>query len=98
MSNDDVTFLRNVETAMMEKNQKRNTTTTIVAIETTMRNRKKQWKLSETAPSCNDCVATIVTEPFTPAVKGVGTVCLSFRKGNKDVISPDSRIRRGLET
>ena len=57
------------------------------------------WKLSETAPSCNDCVATIITEPFTPTVKGVGTVSLAFRKiKNKSVISPDSGIRRGLET
>ena len=27
---------------------------------------------TETAPSCNDYVASIVTEPFTPTVKGVG--------------------------
>ena len=56
------------------------------------------WRLSETAPSCNDCVATTVTEPFTQTVKGVGTVYPAFRKGNKNVISPDSRTRRGLET
>ena len=29
-------------------------------------------------------------------MKGVGTVCPAFRKGNKSVISPDYRIRRGL--
>ena len=27
-------------------------------------------------PSCNDCVATIVTEQLTQTVKGVGTVCV----------------------
>ena len=54
--------------------------------------------LAETAPSCNDCVATIVTEPFTPTVRGLGTVSPAFRKGNKRVISPDSGIRMGLET
>ena len=32
-----------------------------------------KWKQSETAPSCNDCVATIVTEQFTRTEKGVGT-------------------------
>ena len=26
--------------------------------------------LAETAPSCNDCVATIVARPFTTTVKG----------------------------
>ena len=34
------------------------------------------WELSETAPSCNDCVATIGTEQFSQTVKGVGTVCV----------------------
>ena len=48
--------------------------------------------------SCNDCVATIVTKPFTPTAKDGGTVNSAFRKGNKIVISPDSGIRRGLET
>ena len=27
-------------------------------------------ELAETAPSCNDCVATIVARPFTTKVKG----------------------------
>ena len=80
------------------KKQKRNTTT-IVAIEKTTRNNKTDNREStETAPSRNDGVATIGTEPFTPTVKGVGTVYPAFRKENKDVISPDSRNRRGLET
>ena len=38
------------------------------------------WKLSETTPSCNDCVATIVTEQFTQTVKGVRTAGPTFRK------------------
>ena len=67
ISNDDVTFLRNAETAILEKKQKKNTTT-IVAIERTTIVIVKTGKkgittddrvLSETAPSCNNCVATI---------------------------------------
>ena len=70
---------------------------TIVAIVITSRIaiEKQQGKaeLTETTPSCNDCVATIVARPFTTTVKGRKT---AFRKEDKDVISPDSGIRRGL--
>ena len=54
--------------------------------------------LSETIPSCNDCAVTIVTKQFTRTRKGVETTCPAFRKEDKGVISPDSRIRRGLGT
>ena len=92
-------FPRNVKNGHFGRNSKRNrTTTTIVARETTTRNRKYDRVSAETAPSCNDCVATIVTKPFTPLVKGSGTVNSAFRRRNKGVISPDSGIRRGLET
>ena len=65
-----------IETAILEKN-----TTTIVAVETTtIEITTDNWKLSETAPSCNDCVATIVTEQFTRTGKGIGTACPAFRK------------------
>ena len=59
---------------------------------------EKQQRIAESAetvPSCNDCVATIVARPFTTTVKGGKT---AFRKEDKGVISPDSRIRRGLGT
>ena len=91
-------FRETTKLPFLEVNQKRNTTTTIVARETTTRNRKYDRVLAETAPSCIDCVATIVTKPFSPRVKGGGTVNSAFRRGNKSVISPDSGIRRGLET
>ena len=91
-------FRETTKRPFLEVNQKRNTTTTIVAIETTTRNRKYDRVLAETAPIYNDCVATIVTKPFTPMVKGGGTVNSAFRRENKCVISPDPVIRRGLET
>ena len=90
-------FQETSKTAILEKTKKKkNTTTTIVARKTTTGNRKKTT--AETAPSCNDCVATIFTEPFTLTAKGGRTVNSAFRRGNKSVISPDSGIRRGLET
>ena len=59
----------------------RKNTTTIVAVETTTKEiTTDNCKLSETAPSCNDCVATIFTEQFTRTGKGVGTACPAFRK------------------
>ena len=91
-------FRETTKRPFLEVNQKRNTTTTIVARETTTGRRKYDRVLAETAPSCNDCVATIVTEPSTPTVKGGGTVNSAFRRGNKVFNSPDSGIRRGLET
>ena len=39
------------------------------------------------------CAATIVARPFTTTVKGGKA---AFRKEDKVVIYPDSRIRRGL--
>ena len=61
-----------IETAILEKNVAVDTTTKEITTD--------NWKLSETAPSCNDCVASIVTEQFTQTGKGVGTACLAFRK------------------
>ena len=40
----------------------------------------REFRFSETAPSCNDCVATIVTEQFKQTVKAVVTACPAFRK------------------
>ena len=54
---------------------------------------EEKAELAETAPNCNDCVATIVARPFTTTVKGRRT---AFRKKYKGVISPDSEIRRCL--
>ena len=55
-----------IETAILEKNEKKNRTT-IVAVETTTKEiTTDNWKLSETAPKCNDCVATIVTCNIRP--------------------------------
>ena len=52
-------------------------------------------EVAETAPSCGCCVATIVARPLQTTVKGGKP---AFRKENKSLISPDSRIRRGLGT
>ena len=88
-------FRETTKRLFLEKEQKENITTAIAAIETTTRNRKSDRVLAETAPSCNDCVATIVTEPFTPTVKGVGTVSPAFRRGNKSVIFPGFKNSEG---
>ena len=71
-------FPRNVKNGNFGRNPKKNrkttevakTTTTIVARKTTTKNRQIERVLVETAPSCNDCVATIVARPFTLTVKG----------------------------
>ena len=80
----------------MEKNQKKIRTTIvatkIIRIKSKIRIEEKA-ELAETAPSCNDCAATIVARPFTTTVNGRRT---AFRKEDKGVISPDSGIRRGL--
>ena len=91
-------FRETTKRPFLEENYKRNTTTTIVARKTTTRNRKYDRVLVETAQSCNDCVATIVTNPFTPTVTGGEIVNSAFRRGNESFISPDSAIRRGIET
>ena len=52
-------------------------------------------EVAETAPSCNYSVATIVARPLRTTVKGGKP---AFRKEVKSLISPDSRIRRGLGT
>ena len=89
-------FRETLKTAILEKFQKKNTTTTTVARDTTTGNRKYDRVLAKTAPNCNDCVATIVTRSFTPTVKGGGIV--SSASGEEiRVLSPDSGIRRGLE-
>ena len=98
-------FRETTKRPFLEEKQKYNTTTTrvatttaIVARKTTTESRNYNRVLANTAPNCNDCVATIVTRPFTPTVKGGGIVNSAFRRGNKGVVSSDSGIRRGLET
>ena len=51
---------------------------------------------TKTVPSCNDCAAKIVRTRNPRTRKGVRMTCPAFPKKNKSVISPDSRIRRGL--
>ena len=69
----------------MEENQKK-IKRTIVATKITTKISKirieEKAELAETAPSCNDCVATIVARPFTTTVKGKKT---AFRKEDKGV-------------
>ena len=94
-----MTLLRNVEKAIFGENARTKHNNNSCDRNNYVREIiRYNWKLSETAPSCNDCVFTIVTEQFTQTLKGVKTVCPAFRKGNRNVISPDPRIRRGLET
>ena len=79
-----------IETANLEKKREKNTTT-VVAVETTTKEiTTDNWKLSETAPSYNDCVATIVTEQFTRTGKGVGTACPAFRKEIRASLKPSA--------
>ena len=61
-----------------------------------MKKQQRIAELAENVPSCNDCAATIVTRPFTTTVKRGKA---AFRKEDKVVISPNSRIRMvsGLE-
>ena len=77
--------------AISEENQRENRTT-IATVKTSTKEITTDDSIirDRSAPSCNDCVATIVTEPFTPTVKGVGTVRPAFRKRNKYV---NSRIQ-----
>ena len=56
------------------------------------RNQKKA-EIAETVPGCSYCAATIVARPLRTTVKGGKP---AFRKENVSLISPDSRIRRGL--
>ena len=84
-----------IETAILEVNQKKNRTT-IVTVKTSAKEiTTDNRELSETAPSCNDCVATIVTDQFTRTVKGVGMVCPAFWNGKESVISPGSQNMEG---
>ena len=80
----------------MQENQKK-IRATIVPTKITSKKLKirieEKAEVAETAPSCNDCVVTNVARPFTTTVKGRKT---AFRREDKDVFSPDSRIRRGL--
>ena len=64
----------------------------MVAVETTTKEiTTDNWKLSETAPSYNGCVATIVTEQFTRTGKGVGTACPAFRKEIRASLKPSAK-------
>ena len=75
-----MTSEKRLKRSFWRKTRKKNKTT-IVAVEmTTKEITTDNWKLSETAPSCNDCVATIITEQFTRTGKGVGTASPAFRK------------------
>ena len=79
------------------KTEKIRTTISAIAITTRIVIEKQQRiaDSAETVPKCNDCVATIVARPFKTTVKGGKA---AFRKEDKGIISPDSRIRRGLAT
>ena len=54
--------------------------------------------MSETVPSCYDCVATIVTEQFTRMGKGVGTVCPVFLKEIKTIFPRIPELKLGPRT
>ena len=41
-----------------------------ISCEKKTRKRKIRQSIAETAPKCNDCVATIAAKPFTLTVKG----------------------------
>ena len=71
--NDDVTFLRNAETAILTKNERENTTTLVALTITTIIVIEKQQQIAgiaENVPSCNYCAATIVARPLRATVKG----------------------------
>ena len=70
---DDVTFLRNAETAILTKNERENTTTLVALTKTTIIVIEKQQQIAgiaENVPSCNYCAATIVARPLRATVKG----------------------------
>ena len=82
-SNCDVTFLRNAETAILRQKtgeKQNNNSCSENNYKKITTDRSYNWKLSETAPSCNDCAATIVTEQFEQTRKGIGTTCPAFLK------------------
>ena len=70
---DDVTFLRNAETAILTKNERENTTILVALTITTIIVIEKQQQIAgiaENVPSCNYCAATIVARPLRATVKG----------------------------
>ena len=70
---DDVTFLRNAETAILTKNERENTTTLVALTITTIIVIEKQQQIAgiaENVLSCNYCAATIVARPLRATVKG----------------------------
>ena len=70
---DDVTFLRNAETAILTKNERENTTTLVALTITAIIVIEKQQQIAgiaENVPSCNYCAATIVARPLRATVKG----------------------------
>ena len=77
---DDVTFLRNAETAILTRNEKRNTTTLVALTIRTTIVIEKQQQIAENVPSCNYCAATIVARPLQTTVKGKKP---AFRIGKK---------------
>ena len=92
----DVIFLKNVRICHFGRKPEKIRTTIIAIAITTRIVKEKQQRIAESAetvPSCRDCAATIVARPFTTTVKGGKA---AFRKEDKVVIYPDSRIRRGL--
>ena len=86
------------ETAILAENRKKNTTKLVALTKTTkivIEKPQRKTEVTDTAPSCNYCVARIVARPLRTTVKGEKP---AFRKENKSLISPDSGIRRGLGT
>ena len=86
------------ESAILEKTAKIRTTIVAIAITTriviaTVEKQQRIAESADTVPSCNDCAATIVARPLATTVKGGKA---AFRKEDKVVIYPDSKIRRGL--
>ena len=70
---DDVTFLRNAETAILTKNERENTTILVALTITTIIVIEKQQQIAgiaENVLSCNYCAATIVARPLRATVKG----------------------------
>ena len=64
----------------MEKNEKKQNNNSRSRNDNEKKITTSNWKLSETVPSCKDCVATIVKEQFMRTGKGVGIACPAFRK------------------
>ena len=80
--------MRNVRNGHLAENRKKNTTTLVALTKTTkivIEKPQRKTEVTEIAPSCNYCVATIVARPLRTTVKGGKP---AFRKENKSLISP----------